>query len=130
MTGDRLTVRTYTRARRHQILVGDIAGIRIKAAAWWQFAAFLAVGLAVFALWPLWAPLPLHFKAFVLAGPPFAFWASGKVRPDGVQPFAAVYGFCRYQAGRNLHAGHGHRDRQPVRIRIRIPVLTAHEETQ
>lgn len=123
-----MEARNYTRARRHMILAGRIGDIPIPAATWWQFAAAavtLAAMVATSGLWgtpALWTGWPIVARATLLPAPLAAFWLSGKVRPDGTDPFTALWGVVVHLSGR-AGAGSGRWQRRTVRVVCRIPVI-------
>lgn len=123
-----MEARNYTRARRHMILAGRIGDIPIPAATWWQFAAAaltLAVMAATSGMWGtprLWTSWPIVARATLLPAPILAFWVSGKIRPDGTDPFSALFGLAVHGLGR-VGLGSGRWQRRPVRVACRIPVV-------
>lgn len=125
-----MDVDVYTRARRHPLQQGSIGDIPIPAAHWWQFAAAAATLLVIVLGRGVWDGWPLQLRVpLLLAGPVLAFWLSGKVRPDGVQPFAAAAGWAGYAAGRYGGFGSGARDRRRVRVTVRLPAVKTNRST-
>lgn len=126
--------RVYTRARRHELVAGRIGDIPIPAANWWQFAA-AALVLAALActsgLWgtpTIWTAWPWPARIAMLPTPLLAFWLSGRIRPDGTNPFAAAAGLAVHAAGRWARWGAGGWDRRTRRTVIRIPVIHTQED--
>lgn len=129
--------RVYTRARRHELLAGRVGDIPIPAAHWWQFAAAaltFAALVATSGMWgtpAVWTGWPIIARGLILPLPIVAFWLSGRVRPDGTNPFAAAAGIAHHTAGRHLRWGTGRRDQHTARTVIRIPVInTGKDQTQ
>ena len=71
-----------------------------------------------FALWGLCEPIADMELEQTIA----AFWVSGRIQPDGLNPFTALVGLAAHCAGA-CGWGSGRRDRTPARLHVRIPIV-------
>lgn len=112
----------YTRARRHELMVGKIGDIPVPAAHWWQPVSLV---LSLIGLWlfrGIWFPLPFVLRVlFMLTVPVAAWFASGRFHTN---PLDAVGGLGLHLADRfNPFPPKG---QSATRLVVRVPVIDVH----
>lgn len=109
----------YTRARRHEIMVGKVGDIPVPAAHWWQPAALIVTVIALWLTrgwwWQLWLPVRTILFLGALVG---AWFGMGRFTTN---PLTSVAGLAVHIVDRWWPAAR--KDREPSRLVIRIPVV-------
>lgn len=112
--------RLYTKARRHELMVGKVGDIPVPAARWWQPVALLAAAAALWATRTLWWQLPIPWRVVLLFGALIgSWWGTGQFTAN---PFSSVAGLAVHLVDRARPAK-SRKHRAPTRLVIRVPVI-------
>lgn len=115
--------RLYTRARRHEIMVGKVGDIPVPAARWWQPASLLIAIILLFLVRDWWWQLPVPPRVLLFLGVIVgSWWGSGQFTAN---PYSSLVGLATYVTDR--FSPFPREGRQPARLVVRVPVVTDQE---
>jgi hypothetical protein len=107
-----LVLRTYTHARRHPIVIGNIQGLRIPPVTPAQLGVGVGALVVLAMTRGLWAHLGSAGNGFVMVAVPLVLgWAARAVRMEGRAPWRAALGCLELAAAPREGVRLGRRDR-------------------